>query len=296
LLGPFHVTGLFWYKLHLFGIKILPSWMLGFWIHVFTAFFFVTLIQIRNAIGDNLEAVLGPTGWLGRQRRIHRTMLALAWSLTERYEWLAGKVRSEAEPVNLRAWRGVVRSPRGLVLLTAHVGNWEIGSALPASRERRRIHLVREEELNPEAQRFIRELLHQQTNDLYVTHFASDDLRLGILLREALELGDIVALQGDRPRAGGKVVEVSVFDRPYAIPAGPFVLARLAGAPILPVFMLREGRTRYHVYFREPILVENGSSRDRDLRTAANRFARDLEWAIRKAPHQWFCFRKLWTR
>ncbi|HXV77555.1 MAG TPA: lysophospholipid acyltransferase family protein [Candidatus Polarisedimenticolaceae bacterium] len=294
LLGPFHVTGPFWYRLHLFGMKILPWWMVGLVIHLFTAFFFCTLIRIRRAIASNLDAAIGPADWWERQRRIHRTMLALAWSLSERYEWLAGKTRTDAEVDNLAAWRAVAGTDRGLIVVTAHVGNWEIGSALPARRERRRIHLVREEELDPRAQRFIRQLLSRQTDDRYTTHFATGDPRLGILLREALERGDVVALQGDRPRAGGKVLEVSLFGRPFRVPVGPFALARVAEVPLLPVFMLREGRTRYRVHFRQPIRVARSSDRERDHRSAAERFAAEIEWAISAAPHQWFCFNELW--
>jgi KDO2-lipid IV(A) lauroyltransferase len=153
---------------------------------------------------------------------------------------------------------------------------------------------VREPEADPKAQEFVRTLLEGKGGDLYTTHFATADPRLGLELLDALRDGDIVALQGDRPRRGGAVVEAELFGRPFPIPVGPFALARLAGVPVVPVFMFREGRRRYRVTFRDPIRLEAGGRREAAIASAARTFAADLEWAIREKPHQWFCFGELW--
>src|SRR5262245_19939868 len=88
LLGPFYVTGIFWYRLHCLGAKM-PSWAISPAITVFSSFFCVALRNIRAALAANLVPVLGPCGWLERQRRIFRTMWTFAWCLTERYERLS---------------------------------------------------------------------------------------------------------------------------------------------------------------------------------------------------------------
>jgi KDO2-lipid IV(A) lauroyltransferase len=85
-----------------------------------------------------------------------------------------------------------------------------------------------------------------------------------------------------------------MFGRPMPLPAGVIALARAAGAPILPVFVLREGRCRYRVIFRPPIEVPEHAGRDEAVAAAAQRIAAGLEEAIRRAPEQWFCFRALW--
>jgi KDO2-lipid IV(A) lauroyltransferase len=168
-----------------------------------------------------------------------------------------------------------------------------MGSMLPASRDRRRVHVVREAETDPRAQRFIEGLIRGRGGDLYTTHFAEEP-RLGLDLLDALRRGEIVALQGDRPRAGGRTAEVSLFGRPFQLPIGPAALARAAGVPLVPVFVFREGRLSYRCAVRPPIHVSHGPDRRRDLEAALARFAADLEDAIRQAPHQWFCFRSLW--
>jgi phosphatidylinositol dimannoside acyltransferase len=294
LLGPFHVTGVFWFRLHQFGVTVLPGWALGAVIDLFSTFFWIALRKIRAAIASNLEAVLGPCGWWERQRRIHRTFRTFAWCLSERYERLSTDRVFAVEAEGLEEWRELAGKDGGFILVTAHLGAWEVGSMLPAARDGRRVHVVREPETDPRAQRFIEGLIRRSGGELYTTHFA-DDPQLGVGLLDALRRGEIVALQGDRPRSGGRTVEASLFGRPFALPVGPAALARAAGVPIVPVFVVREGRLRYRCLLRPAIHVAQSGDRQRDLQEALERFAADLEAVIRREPYQWFCFRRLWT-
>jgi lauroyl/myristoyl acyltransferase len=294
LLGPLHVTGVFWYRLHKFGVSVLPQWTIPVSITLFTTFFFVTLRRIRAAVAANLVPVLGETGWLGRQARIYRTFWSFAWCLSERYERLSTDHPFTVMLEGGEHWRQVSEAPQGFVILTAHLGNWEAGSMLPAAEAARRVHVVREAEGDPRAQEFIRGLIEKQAGSLYVTHFADDDPQLGLLLLESLRAGEIVALQGDRPRAGGRMVEVPLFGRPFPLPVGPAALARAAGVPLVPVFVFRDRRRTFRCAVRPPIEVPRTADKGADIALATRRFAAELEAAIRSHPHQWFCFRKLW--
>lgn len=296
LLGPFHVTGVFWFRLHRFGVTALPVWAIGATIALFTTFFWFVLRRIRTAIAENLEVVLGPCGWWERQRRIYRTFHKFAWCLSERYERLSTERVFSVEAEGPEDWRETTGNGdrgQGCILVTAHLGAWEVGSMLASSRDRRRIHVVREAETDPRAQQFIENLIRRRGGELYVTHFAEDP-QLGMDLLDALREGEIVALQGDRPRSGGRTEEVSLFGRAFHLPVGPAALARAAGVPIVPVFVFREGRLSYRCVIRPAIHVAQSADRRRDVGDALQRFTADLEAAIRRDPHQWFCFRSLW--
>ena len=294
LLGDYHVTGLFWYRFHRWAMATMPDWTKGTIITVFTTFFFFTILNIRRAIGSNLEVVLGPCGFFQRQRRIYRTMWDFAWCLSERYERLTTDKPFEVEAEGLEHWREVARASTGFIMVTAHLGMYEVGSMVPASKEDRHVHLVREPEVDPRAQEFIRESVAKVESARYSMHFQKDDPLQGIFFLEALRRGEIVAMQGDRPRAGARVLGAKLFGRPFDLPAGPIALARTAGAAILPVFAFREGRRRYRVCCSPPIRVATTASRAADLGAAAALLASEIEGAIRRAPHQWFCFRSVW--
>jgi len=294
-LGRFYISGVFWYRFHHFGVRVLPEWAMGPLLCCFTAFFFLTLRRIRRAIASNLEAVLGPCGRLERERRIFRTLHQFAWCLSERYEQFGTGKRIESALEGVEHWKVLEERGGGFIVVTAHVGPWEAGAAVPGALRGRTVHLVREEEMDPAAQRFIEGLVARGDGPPLRTHFASADPLLGVRLLEALRSGDVVALQGDRPRADGGTVEAPFLGRTLAFPVGPAALARAAGVPLVPVFVFREGRLRSRVELRAPIVVRATGDRDADVTEATRRLAGEVERAVRVAPHQWFCFAPLWA-
>jgi len=295
LLGRYHVTGVFWFRFHWWGVSVVPKWGVGVIVAVFTCFFFPCLIKVRRAISRNLEAVLGPCGFLRRQLRIFRTFWTFGWCLSERYERLVTD-RSFQIDIDLPGWQSLFEPGRGFVMVTAHLGNFEVGSMLPAFEEDRQVHVVREKEADPEAQQFIQELLVRAGGTRYVTHFEGEHALQGVELVHALRDGGIVGVQGDRPRSGGRIVPATLFGRPFPLPAGPAALARAAEAPLVPIFVFRVARLHYRIEIRDPIPVGRSSSRDRDVAEAMGRVGAEIEWAIRQQPHQWFCFHDVWPR
>ncbi|MEM8963416.1 MAG: hypothetical protein AAGD38_18180, partial [Acidobacteriota bacterium] len=87
---------------------------------------------------------------------------------------------------------------------------------------------------------------------------------------------------------------VELFGRPLELPVGPIALARAAACPVVPVFFFRSGRRRAEIVVREPFRVARTQSPTADLEAAMQRLAEEVEWAIRRRPFQWFCFRRLW--
>jgi KDO2-lipid IV(A) lauroyltransferase len=294
LLGDFHVTGVAWLRVHRALARLLPDPLVGVAIAIATPVCFVALLRVRRAIASNLEPVLGRCGWLERQRRIYRTLREFAWCLTERYERLLTERPFAVEVEAIEHWRAVADSGRGFVMVTAHLGLYEAGSMVPATEEARRVHLVREPEPDPRAQALIRETVAAAEGAHYTMHFQDGDPRLGLALVEALARGEVVAVQGDRPRTGSRTVTAALFGRPFPLPAGPAALARTAGVPLLPVFAIRTGRRRFRLVFRPPVEAPRTRDRAGDLARAAGAIAREIETAVRRAPHQWFVFRELW--
>ena len=293
LLGRFHVTGIFWYRFANWGFTRLPSWTEWLSVTCFAAFFFLALSRIRGALASNLDPVLGRAGRPERWRRSFLTMWAFAWCFAERYRRMADPQRFRSVVDGEEHWRQVMASPGGVIIVTAHIGPWETATQFGGSASQRRIHVVREKEIDPRAQDFIREILARTGGD-YVTHFSGDDPTLSLVLADALRRGEVVALQSDRPRAGGRTVIASLFGRPMPLPIGPAALARATDVPIVPVFNFREGRFLMRTVVRPPFRVAKTADRQADIAAAVHHLAAEIEWAIRRHPHQWFCFRKLW--
>jgi KDO2-lipid IV(A) lauroyltransferase len=296
LLGDYHVTGLFWYRFHKWAVSTLPAWTLWPITLTFTTFFFLTIFKIRRAIASNLEQVLGPCGFLERQRRIYKTLWTFGWCLSERYERLTTDRPFDLSIEAMEHWTAAASVDRGFVMVTAHLGMYEVSSMLETPDGPQHVHVVREPEVDPRAQEFIRQCVRRVQASHYTMHFQSDDPLQGMIFLDALRRREIVAMQGDRPRTGSQTVDATLFGRSIALPSGPAALARTAEVPMLPVFALREGRRRCRIVFCPPVIVPRSGNRNADLTAAMSQVAADIERAVRRAPHQWFVFRELWPK
>lgn len=293
-LGPLYFNGVFWYRFHCWVAGSLPEPALRLLTRVFTTFCFLVLTGVRRSLRKNHGLVDPQAGWWKRSWRAYCTLHEFAWCLTERYQQFHPSAPLEMGFEGLEHWEAARAGGRGAIVVTSHIGGWEIGSAVPSAREEHTVvHVVREREADPEAQAFTEELLGKHSGASYRTHFADGEQDLSLELYAALRDGEVVALQGDRPRQGGKVVRARFFDQVVSLPPGPAQLARLSGAPLLPVFTFREGRSAYRMVFSEPIQVARTRDRQADVDSAVQRLASVIEASIRSHPDQWFCFNSI---
>ncbi|MBI2217898.1 MAG: lysophospholipid acyltransferase family protein [Candidatus Rokubacteria bacterium] len=172
---------------------------------------------------------------------------------------------------------------RGMIVVTAHLGNWELGGRLLAARVPRPIHVVVAAEPDPEVARFLRS---SDTGVRFVTRRRPTDV---LDLVSALRRNEVVAAQGDRALGDESDADVTFFDEAAPFPLGPFVLARATGAPVVPAFCVLRPDRRYAITLGEPIPVAAGCERQ-----ALARWVRVLEDAIRRRPEQWFNFFDVW--
>ncbi len=175
------------------------------------------------------------------------------------------------------------RLGRGLVVVTAHLGNWELGGRLLAGTVMRPTHVVVAPEQDPAVERFLR-------SDGGPVRFLTRMAPLDVLpLVSALRRDEVVALQGDRALGGRGDRLHTFFGVPAPFPLGPFVLARAARAPVLPAFCLLRADRRYTIALEEPWTVPAGGEPE-----ALARWVSVLEAVVRRHPTQWFNFYDVW--
>jgi lauroyl/myristoyl acyltransferase len=173
---------------------------------------------------------------------------------------------------------------RGLVVLTAHLGNWEFAGRLLAHHLPRPTHVV----VAPEAEAGVERFLRAAPGAVkFVTR---REPRSVLPLMGALRRGEIVAMQGDRGLGNRGDVAMPFFGAPAPFPLGPFVLARAAGVPVVPSFCIVEPDRRYTIVVGEPITVNEGTEVE-----ALAAWVRVLEATVRAHPEQWFNFFDAWS-
>jgi lauroyl/myristoyl acyltransferase len=173
---------------------------------------------------------------------------------------------------------------RGLISLTAHVGNWELAGRLLARCAARPTHVVVAEEEVRNLERWVRR------DGEGVRFVARNEPTVSLGLVAALRRGEVVAVQGDRALGTRGDALVPFFGRPAPFPRGPFVLARALGVPLVPAFCMLGPDYRYEVTMPEPLTVAAGDEDD-----ALRWWVALLEETVRRHPTQWFNFFDVWN-
>lgn len=167
----------------------------------------------------------------------------------------------------------------GAIILLAHHGSWDVAARWAESHD---YHLA-----------VVAEVLRPRR--LFATYVAAREamglevvpLRRGgdavERLRRVLAANHLVGLLTDRDLTG-RAPLVLLFGEPARIPAGPAVLSRRTGAPIVPISMLQRPGRRYHLQVLPAFRVQG------DLRVGCQQVARALEDLIRLDPTQWHAY------
>jgi phosphatidylinositol dimannoside acyltransferase len=262
-----------------FWLRHSPPW--------FGLAFGAALPRLRAAVRENLRLVHGPRPRLIEQLDVARTFTQYAHCLAEalamdRPEARASRRRIRGEE-HLHA---AVARGGGVVLVTAHIGPWDAAARLLALDLSAEVIVVMTKEPDSRARRLHDDV--RQRDGVRVTHVGAHPLD-GLPLLRHLRARGVVAVQLDRLPPSGRTLSVALFDRPFFAPEGPFRLAALAGAAVLPLFVRRVGPFDYEFDATPPILLPKRPDPSR-LRAAAQAAVTEMERFIRAHPTQWFHF------
>lgn len=175
--------------------------------------------------------------------------------------------------------RGAIEAGRGVILVTGHVGNWELGGAF-FGHWGVKVNVV----TLPDGSRQIDAIREAYRGRHAINTILLDGSPFASLeMLAALKRGEMVAMLVDR---WGKTdgVPARFFEGEHYLPRGPFVLSRASGAPILPAFVVRDGAS--HLGIVEPPLVVTQD----DLGPYAQQVSGAIERVIRRFPDQWYNF------
>ena len=173
---------------------------------------------------------------------------------------------------------------KGAIVVTAHMGSFEVGLAALIEHEPEPIHVVFKRDRRSRFEQ-IRTALRQR---LGVREAAIDEgWTIWMRLRDALLANQVITLQGDRVMPGQKGQAVPFLHGHLLLPTGPIKLAAASGAPVVPIFSLRtpEGRIRIHI--EEPIWVDPHAALVDGAHPALLQMAAVIERYVQAHPQQW---------
>ena len=254
-----------------------------------TAICFLAMPRERRAARHNLERATRRTGLASRVMAF-----GLFYNFSKFMVGYTDLVRLPHESLQRRVEGGeqarplietLLREEKGLIVLTLHLGNWEMGLLHLASLGRPVSVVLRPED--SEAAPFEEEARRRAGARIVPV---GESAWNGIDLLLTLRRGEIVAIQGDRV-FGPLCERAPLFGADVDLPSGPFALAQASGAPILVVCVPILGHSRYRIVVDGPLRVGPGRE---GVRTAVESFARIVERIVADYPTQWFNFYEVW--
>ena len=252
-------------------------------------YFFATTPAARRA---SREVIRRATGRPAHAGAVLRHIHSFAAVIFERVFLLANRLDGfEIELCGLDLLKSVLAQGRGVVLLGAHFGSFEVLRIIGRHAPVRVRPLMYRGNAGPVTQ--ILEALDPEMRDAIIEIGRPDSM---LAVRDALAAGEMVGMLADRAAGGGKLIAVPFMGGLARFPTGPFIAVAGLGAPALLFYGIRTGSRRYEVRF-EPFadrIVLPRATRAAALRGCVETFAAGLAAECRRHPYNWFNFYPFW--
>lgn len=284
----FLVRGVFWRQTLRFAILNVPPWtepiVMAFW-----SAFFLLWGPGRRGVMRNLTAIKPGSNALTNFFRCYRVFWNYAWTIADNVRFKELRTIPDWEFTGWEHFQEM-QAHEGAILLTAHMGSYDLGAHLFSETSTRKMVMVRAPESDPQTREFEE---HHGAEGLKI-EFNTRATELALDLLANVRDGDIVAIQGDRVTGTISTLPATLFGKKTSVPAGPFALALAARVPIYPVFVVRLGRRRYRLVTTRPIEIVRSRNRDDDFAHAVEQWMAELERVVREYWFQWFTFEPYW--
>ncbi|MBA2482521.1 MAG: lysophospholipid acyltransferase family protein [Planctomycetes bacterium] len=260
-----------------------------------TTWYFIRDTRARRTTMSYWRRVRPSLGRWGAAVMTWRHFFSFARNLADRFLVGVDPDSLRFENRGQRRMEAAMRHPQGCIVLSAHLGNWELAGRWLTRHRHGVINIVMLQDEDPR----VRE---QMTKAMGAHPFGIIDLRdpfgASLQIAAALRRGETCCMLGDRT-AGSDVNAISVpfFGRPARFPTGPFVAAAATGALIVPVFSVKSGLRTYFIAADEPwtLSFSSRARRREELTAVVARWAERLERVVRRHPLQWQNFYDFWA-
>ena len=175
---------------------------------------------------------------------------------------------------------------RGVIIVSGHLGNWEMGAAYVAARTPR-LEAVARGMQNPMFEDYLTETRKQLS--VHVIHDSEAVKRVPRSLRD----NGVVAFLFDQGAVGLASTWVPFFGRYAKTPRGPAVFALRLNTPVIFTCAVREPNGKYSMKFEEVVVPRTGE-RERDVDAIVGAYTDTLERWVRKYPEQYFWQHRRW--
>ncbi len=252
---------------------------------------YLLLGRLRQAGMTNL-ALAFPEMSVAERKKILRAMYKyLGWQLAEfchMSRYTLERANQFIRYEGLENYLAAQQRGRGVLVLTGHLGAWELSSfyhslaGYPMSMVIRRLD-------NPWINRLVNDIRTQHGNKV----LPKDDFARGLIA--AMRAGDTVGVLMDTNMTPPQGVFVDFFGRAACTASGVARVALRTGAAVLPGFLVWEpAEKRYVLHFLPELQLIDTGDAESDAIANTQMFTTALEDVIRRYPEQWLWVHRRW--
>ncbi len=246
----------------------------------------------RKIASDNLHIAFGKEK---DRKAINQLIQANFIQLTRLFLEIPSLMRLDRQSLDryvvfsgLEHIEAVLSADKGMLLLTAHLGNWELMALAWALKSGRPCHVVARPLDYAPMNRIMNEIRRATGNRVV----DKDDSQA--LIRQLLQKKEAVGILLDQNASWYEGVYVPFFGKLACTNKGVALFALRYGTPILPVFNHPLADGRYKIVIEPPLTMVRTGDIAEDIMVNTERFNQVIEKHIRMAPESWFWVHRRW--
>ena len=237
------------------------------------------------------------------RRHQHYTRLKAGWKtylnhfyfgqvVLDRFAIFAGQRHHYSiEITGQEYWDAANAEEKGCIVISSHVGNFEIAGYLLHWQGKKINGIVFGQEAKV-MQRYRNQMLNgHNVNMIPVT----EDLSHIFFINNALQNGEMVSMPSDRIFSGNKMTEIEFLGTKAFFPTGAFHLALSKKANLLTCFVMRESSRQYHIYIHPLKSTPTLQNKTDKINSLAKDYVAELEKILQLYPEQWYNFYDFWN-
>ncbi len=204
----------------------------------------------------------------------------------------ADYIRTQIKGDGTGAVQEVLKRGKGAIIITGHIGNWELGGVLMSKLGFPILAVAL-----PHKNKAVNQLFNSQRDQSGMPVVTPS-----VAVRRCLEMlraNQSIALVADRD-FGMHGLEMEFLGRKTLLPKGPAVLSLKTGAGIVPTFLIRNPDNTFTMSFAQPVyppyIDDQTTVSDDILKGMINQYIKAIEDKIRQHPSQWLMFREFWIK
>lgn len=251
----------------------------------------IAMADRRRILLDNLSRTAADRSPAERRRLVRRTFVNMAGAAVDQFRLPSispQALRALFEIRGLEHLDATQAKGRGTIVVTAHLGPYELASACVAAAGYKVHGMV--ENLSPAVMEAL--ATYRSATGMQLVNM-KDGIRAAYRI---LGAGEILALVADRAIGEAR----SAIELPFAggirrLPIGPAVFSQATGAPIITGFVTRHpnGHPRYLIEMHPPLYPQGRDTEERDRLTRC--IVDRMSAAVTGHPDEWFVFQPDWV-